>query len=428
PDPSSAVSDPMTTPDPTNQPPTARLDSEACTELGEWVPIDASNSTDPDDDSLSYSWDVPTGGGGTVRGSVRHETDASVRVKYRDSTADLGWHADRIPIRVTVTDEHGATDIATTHLKVFNGGLGSVLCTEPPSVVRTGERLELRARTPPNADSLSYAWNFTGGSNGTVSVAATRGPDNHTLVLNYTDGPNDVEWNRTNQTVTLTVTNEYGHTAIETRTFTVVNAPSGSGNQAPTARIEAPASVVWGQRFQVFGTNSSDPEGDALSYEWDFGRKEGLKYLDSQTPGRFRGRYVTGSDENSRNLQVGITLTVTDEHGLTDTARTTIQIRDDRLLVLGIGIGVVPASETLPVEAGQKASIVASPGRITEEWLTYEWNLDGGRVVGGEDDLKDGGGNVVWDEPGEKTITVTVTTPWGTSQTVRRTITVTPAE
>ena len=48
-------------------------------------------------------------------------------------------------------------------------------------------------------------------------------------------------------------------------------APAPTGNQAPTAQFAAAAGAQAGQAIAFDGTASSDPEGDALSFSWDFG-------------------------------------------------------------------------------------------------------------------------------------------------------------
>ena len=47
--------------------------------------------------------------------------------------------------------------------------------------------------------------------------------------------------------------------------------PPPAGNQAPSARFDAPAGAVAGQAVVFDGRASSDPEGSALRFSWDFG-------------------------------------------------------------------------------------------------------------------------------------------------------------
>jgi hypothetical protein len=70
-------------------------------------------------------------------------------------------------------------------------------------------------------------------------------------------------------TITLTVTDNSGATATAQQTITVTQAPPP--NQPPTARCgTVPAEVLVGQTVTLDGSGSSDPEGKALTYQWDF--------------------------------------------------------------------------------------------------------------------------------------------------------------
>lgn len=97
----------------------------------------------------------------------------------------------------------------------------------------------------PGSTITSYAWNFGDGSTGS-GVAP-----NHTFTA---AGDHDV---------TLTVTNSQNQTSSVTRTVSVTKV-----NQAPVASFTASCTLL---ECAVNASGSSDPDGDPLTYSWDFG-------------------------------------------------------------------------------------------------------------------------------------------------------------
>ncbi len=87
----------------TNNPPIAELKAKGYVKAGENIYVDASGSSDPDGDTLSYSWDTSLANG-TVTGSTGTIWFPSITTKS---------------ISVTVDDSHGGTDTAYKTIKVI---------------------------------------------------------------------------------------------------------------------------------------------------------------------------------------------------------------------------------------------------------------------------------------------------------------------
>jgi outer membrane protein OmpA-like peptidoglycan-associated protein len=96
----------------------------------------------------------------------------------------------------------------------------------------------------------------------------------------------------------------------------VAAAPPPPANRPPTVRLQAPAEGEVNAVLSFSGEGSSDPDGDQLTYTWDFG--------DGSPPASFAFPNAT-----HRYAQIGnypVRLTVADGRGGTDTASRTVTI------------------------------------------------------------------------------------------------------
>jgi PKD repeat protein len=180
---------------------------------------------------------------------------------------------------------------------------------------------------------VSYAWDFGDGTTGS-GVTASR---------TYATGGDKV--------VTLTVTDDKGLSDSLSKTVTaVVPLP----NQKPVAAFTA---VVDGLSVGVDALGSSDSDGSIVSYAWDFG--------DGTTgSGKTASRtYVTAGDKV-------VTLTVTDDKGLSDSLSKTVttvapaflaQDLFDRSVTGGLGTATVGGAWT-PVGNTTRLSVSSGEG------------------------------------------------------------------
>src|SRR5205809_506040 len=91
-------------------------------------------------------------------------------------------------------------------------------------------------------------------------------------------------------TVSVTVTDKDGGAGSGQLTVTVGTAP----NRPPTAAVGGPYSGAEGAAVSFDGSGSSDPDGDALTYAWNFG--------DGST-----GARKSGGDRNRENRGYTVT-------------------------------------------------------------------------------------------------------------------------
>ncbi len=252
-----------------NQKPVAAFSSNA-TNLA--ATFDGSASLDPDGTIASYAWDF--GDSSTGTGATPSHTYGA---------------GGTFPVKLTVTDNSGATDSITQNLTVTPAAVN-----DPPHAGFTSSCTNRScAFTSTSTDSdgtvAGYAWDFGDG----VTSTATNPTHAYTTAGNYT--------------VTLVVTDNKGATG----TATAVVAPIDPPNQLPVAAFTSTATNL---SVAFDGTSSSDPDGSIASYAWDFG--------DSSTTG-------TGASPNHTYASAGtysVTLTVTDNKGGTNATNQTVTV------------------------------------------------------------------------------------------------------
>ncbi len=225
-----------------NGPPTAVVSATPTTGIAPFtVSFDGSGSTDPNNDPLTYAWNF--GDGQTATGPI----------VFHEYTLTGTFVA-----RLTVTDGQGAANSQTTIITVNeNTPPTAVLAANPTSGnAPLTVTFSSAGSSDADGDSLTYAWDFGD------SLSALGASVSHTY-------PNAGRY-----TATLIVTDTHGGQGAKSVIITVAEpAPSGEpGNRAPTAEAtatpqsgNAPLSVAFD------ASASTDPDGDALDYTWDFG-------------------------------------------------------------------------------------------------------------------------------------------------------------
>ena len=151
-----------------------------------------------------------------------------------------------------------------------SGGGGSTACTTPAGFsdnagadqnVKTGARVQLDGTASHGAGGAapaSYQWSFTArpnGSSATLSSARSAAPQ-------FTaDQPG--------QYVVKLVIDGKNQCAAQTDSVTVTATPPGS-NAVPTANAGTDQSVIVGASVVLSGARSFDPDGNTLTYAWQF--------------------------------------------------------------------------------------------------------------------------------------------------------------
>lgn len=213
-------------------PPTARITaSSTSVPFGQAIFLNASDSSDPDGVITAYRWDL---GDGTVF------TTESVTHTYAQSGS--------YPVSLTVTDDDNLTDSDTITVQITNTPPAAVI-TSMNSSYNAGDsvRFDASSSDDPDGTIVEYAWNFGDGNTATGLTV------DHV----YSTGGEYV--------AQLTVTDNGGAMGMASQAITIVDPIS---NNPPEASF---TSSCTGLSCSFDAGGSSDPDGDALSYSWDFG-------------------------------------------------------------------------------------------------------------------------------------------------------------
>lgn len=330
-----------------NPPPVASADaSPTTTSVDTTVDFDGTNSYDPYNQNLTYEWDFDDNS--TATGADPSHAYSSVGT-YNAT--------------LTVTDPDGATDTDNVTITVENGAPTADATVSPSNgTVDDTYTFDASNSSDPEDHNLTYEWDFGDGANATgVTV--------------------DHQYNSTGEyTAVLTVTDEMGANDTDTAVVTVENRP-------PNADVWVNASTVtYGDTIQFDGANSSDPDGQSLTYEWDFDGDGTIDVTDDVTP--------THTYNSSGNYTA--TLTVTDTDGDSDTALQNITVENTAPSAdLVANETEVKTTETIEFDASNSTDADGHD-------LTYEWDFDDGTTATGAVVTHE------YSESGDYNVTVTV--------------------
>lgn len=224
--------------DPANSLPVANAAGPYTGEAGSTpVQFDGSRSTDAENDLLTYAWEFGDGSSG-IGVSPTHVYEAAgnfeVRLVVNDGLADSPASIASATISAPVTN---LAPIANP---------GGPYSGQPGVAVA----FDGSASSDPNGDTITYAWDF---GDGAMSEGMS---------------PSHVYEGEGTFTVSLTVNDGLLDSPIAT---TTVEIAIPLANRAPTADAGGPYTATTGLALRLDGSASSDPDGDVLTYAWDFG-------------------------------------------------------------------------------------------------------------------------------------------------------------
>ena len=297
-------------PPPSNEPPVASaVVHPATASPGDQVTLDGTGSTDPDaGDTLTYTWRQVDGAAVSIDDPGAAET--AFAAPETDGT---------LRFELTVTDPGGLSDTAEVAVTVTTGTSPGeplppvAMASASPTTARPGDTVTLdgTGSSDPDGWIVFHEWRRISPDGPAVSLDGAR-----TARAEFTV-PADLTED-TVLTFALTVTDNdelTGERQVEVRVVV-------SGNEPPNAVGGPDRTVLPGTRVTLDGTGSTDPDGAvaALSWRQISGPTVSLTEIE---PGRVQFVAIDGDIAGSALV---FELTVTDDGGLTQTDRVTVNV------------------------------------------------------------------------------------------------------
>jgi hypothetical protein len=232
-----------------NRPPRADAGDDGQVLAGDSLRLDGSNSYDPDEDRLEFAWTF-------VDGPVWVGIDSADAAQALVRLSEAG----RYSFRLTVSDEHGASDQAQVVVTVRALGAGNTApradAGDDRSVTAGSEvLLDGSASGDAESDSLTYLWVQLSGP----PVAIRSGDRSRATIVPAEAGTYRLR---------LVVLDEEGASAAD-EVVVVVTEATDAANRAPVADAGSTQHVFAGDAVQLDGRASADPDGDSLTWSWE---------------------------------------------------------------------------------------------------------------------------------------------------------------
>jgi hypothetical protein len=229
-----------------NATPNARAGGAQSVLVGATVQLDGTGSTDLEGDALSYEWTLvvqPLGSTATL---------SSTSSPQPTFTADtVGSYSARLVVR-------DSFNTSLPSLVTITAALGNVAPVARAGIDRgavPGSTVTLSgaASSDANADPLTFSWTLTSQPSGSAAVLATPSSETSTFVPDVVGS----------YVATLVVRDGVLDSAPSSVTIT-----ASTANLPPEAVAGPAQTVAIGSVVTLDGSASSDPNGDALGYQW----------------------------------------------------------------------------------------------------------------------------------------------------------------
>ncbi len=322
------------------------------------VTVDVNSS--PPVPVISFSPTTPSAGK-EVRFSAIGTTAASSIRRYDwefgDGAAATGVAAANVyanagdfVVTLSVTDTNGLVGVATAPITVGQGEPPIASFTFSPGVATAEEPVlfDGSSSTDPDGQIVEYSWGWGDGTSGDVGPLPT--------AQHIFSDPGSY-------TVQLTVRDDQGLSGSASQTVTV------PGGNEPTASFTfSPSAPALNQTVTFDGGSSTDEDGTIVQYSWNFG--DGTSPAVSASP--------IATHAFTQNGSFTVTLTVTDNEGLTGTASSSVTLGGSQAPTASFTFSPSKPSIGQTVTFNSSASFDPD-GQIVE--YTWDWGDGSSPVV-----------------------------------------------
>ena len=329
-----------------NQLPTASINGPYSATLGSPISFTSSGSVDVDGTIVSYNWDL---GDGTF------SSDANPVHTYVT--------ADTFNVTLTVTDDLGGLGTSNTSAVIINSGLQELKngVAKTGLSANTGDVAEFFINIPAGATNLVIKVSGGTGDADLYTQLGAEPTDSSYVCRPYVGGnsetctqaaPTEGMWY-----VSLKAYNTFADVTL------LATFDAGAENVAPTANANGAYTSSVGQSINFSSQGSSDSDGSIASYEWNFGDGS-VSTLANPSHAYSVARNYT------------VTLTVTDDGGLTHTSTTTASVTAPQNLA-----PVAQANGPYSGEAGSAISFSSQGSSDSDGSIaSYSWDFGDGNT------------------------------------------------
>jgi hypothetical protein len=259
------------------------------------------------------------------------------------------------------------SDLATVTITVNPVVDPPIADAGPDQTVGEGSNVTLGGSNSfdPEGETLSYQWEQVAGRPVILSDPTAANP---TFTAPSSVGPGGESL-----TFQLTVTDEEAEEATDTA---IVNVTLPLANRPPNADAGVDQDVGEGELVTLNGSNSFDPDGDNVSYQWDQVAGPPVTLLPDSTEENpsFQAPFV-----ESTGLSYTFELTVTDANGLQATDTTIVNVTS--ILPAANQPPEADAGDDQTVDEDETVTINGSNSSDPEGNLFYRWRQVAGRPV-----------------------------------------------
>ncbi len=305
--------------------------------------LDASRSSDPDGDDLTYTWDLVQK---PDQSAVEFSNVEGVQVTF---TPDLiGTYV----LQLTVTDPQNASDTDEIKIDVISGNAPPIADAGMDTLATVGQETTLDGSKSfdPNGDAIFFSWFLIQKpSSSSISLSGT-----NDQTLSFVP---DVEGQYIFE---LVVSDIKGASSSDRVTVTAI-----SGNATPVADAGQDRIIEVGNEVVLDGGSSYDPNGDSLSYSWHFVTKPSNSAVTLQDTTSSLIKF-TPDVEGIYTLE----LIVSDPYGATSSDRTTITA------VYGNASPVADAGRDVTIKLGESVTLDGSGSYDPNgDPIVFSWHI-----------------------------------------------------